>query len=58
MKDYTPFIKVWDTPSGGLRNFLIRFLDEGQDIAFQHIGVWTIEQFLEGRGKKQFAFLK
>ncbi|KAL1926795.1 hypothetical protein VTP01DRAFT_5441 [Rhizomucor pusillus] len=48
VKDYSPFIKVWKTPSGGLLSFLIRFLDEGQDIAFQHIGVWTIEQFLEG----------
>ncbi|KAF7727796.1 Vacuolar protein 8 [Apophysomyces ossiformis] len=48
VKEYSPFVKVWDTPHGGLSSFLRRFLDEKQDIAFQHIGVWTIEQFLEG----------
>jgi vacuolar protein 8 len=35
-------------PFGGLEKFLIQFLSEEQDIAFQHIGVWTIEQFLDG----------
>ncbi|KAI9316338.1 putative VAC8-vacuolar membrane protein required for the cytoplasm-to-vacuole targeting [Dichotomocladium elegans] len=48
VKDYTPFVEVWSSPSGGLRAFLIHFLNESQDISFQHIGVWTIEQFLEG----------
>ncbi|GAA5816134.1 Vacuolar protein 8 [Mucor flavus] len=48
VKDYTPFVKAWNTPSGGLEKFLIQFLSEQQDIAFQHIGVWTIEQFLDG----------
>ncbi|CAO3624988.1 unnamed protein product [Mucor hiemalis] len=48
VKDYTPFVKAWNTPSGGLERFLIQFLSEEQDIAFQHIGVWTIEQFLDG----------
>ncbi|KAG0164420.1 Vacuolar protein 8 [Apophysomyces sp. BC1015] len=48
VKEYSPFLKVWDTPQGGLSSFLRHFLDEKQDIAFQHIGVWTIEQFLEG----------
>lgn len=48
--DYMPFVKNWKTPSGGLERFLIRFLSEDQDIAFQHIGVWTIEQFLDGGG--------
>lgn len=51
VKDYTPFVKAWKTPSGGLEKFLIQFLSEQQDIAFQHIGVWTIEQFLDGGGK-------
>lgn len=50
VKDYTPFVKAWNTPSGGLEKFLIQFLSEQQDIAFQHIGVWTIEQFLDGGG--------
>ncbi|KAI9493194.1 putative VAC8-vacuolar membrane protein required for the cytoplasm-to-vacuole targeting [Zychaea mexicana] len=48
VKDYSPFVQVWCTPAGGLCGFLVHFLDEGQAIAFQHIGVWTIEQFLEG----------
>lgn len=51
VKDYTPFVKAWGTPSGGLEKFLIQFLSEQQDVAFQHIGVWTIEQFLDGGGK-------
>ncbi|CAO3704094.1 unnamed protein product [Rhizopus stolonifer] len=46
--DYTPFVKSWKNPSGGLEKFLIQFLSEEQDVAFQHIGVWTIEQFLDG----------
>ncbi|KAI8070293.1 vacuolar protein 8 [Thamnidium elegans] len=52
VKDYTPFVKAWNTPSGGLEKFLIQFLSEQQDIAFQHIGVWTIEQFLDGGDKR------
>lgn len=41
---------VWTSPADGLRHFLIRFLDVNQSVALQHIGVWTIEQFLEGNG--------
>ncbi|KAI8636901.1 vacuolar protein 8 [Parasitella parasitica] len=48
VKDYTPFVEAWNLPSGGLEKFLIQFLLEEQDVAFQHIGVWTIEQFLDG----------
>ncbi|ORZ21494.1 putative VAC8-vacuolar membrane protein required for the cytoplasm-to-vacuole targeting [Absidia repens] len=48
VKDYSPFVKVWNEPAGGLHAFLVHFLSESQDIAFQHIGVWTVEQFLEG----------
>ncbi|SAM07905.1 hypothetical protein [Absidia glauca] len=51
VKDYTPFVKAWNEPSGGLQAFLVHFLSESQDIAFQHIGVWTVEQFLEGGDK-------
>ncbi|KAG2229147.1 hypothetical protein INT48_000956 [Thamnidium elegans] len=56
VKDYTPFVKAWNTPSGGLEKFLIQFLSEQQDIAFQHIGVWTIEQFLDGGESVQRIF--
>ncbi|CDS05454.1 Putative Vacuolar protein 8 [Lichtheimia ramosa] len=48
VKDYSPFVDVWTSPADGLRHFLIRFLDVNQSVALQHIGVWTIEQFLEG----------
>ncbi|KAG1470449.1 hypothetical protein G6F56_002683 [Rhizopus delemar] len=48
VSDYTPFIKTWKEPVGGLEQFLTRFLSDEQDVAFQHIGVWTIEQFLDG----------
>ncbi|KAG0739712.1 hypothetical protein G6F16_004494 [Rhizopus arrhizus] len=46
--DYTPFVNAWKSPFGGLEKFLIRFLSEDQDVAFQHIGIWTIEQFIDG----------
>ncbi|KAL0140624.1 vacuolar protein 8 [Mucor lusitanicus] len=48
VKDYTPFIKAWDHPDGGLHQYLTTFTDQASSIAFQHIGVWTIEQFAEG----------
>lgn len=51
VKDYTPFIKAWDTPDGGLNKYLTTFTDQESSIAFQHIGVWTIEQFAEGACK-------
>ncbi|KAI8073974.1 putative VAC8-vacuolar membrane protein required for the cytoplasm-to-vacuole targeting [Gongronella butleri] len=48
VKDYSPFVAVWREPGDGIHGFLVQFLSENQDIAFQHIGVWTVEQFLEG----------
>lgn len=48
IKDYSSFIKCWNVPEGGIHKFLCTFTHENNDIAFQHIGVWTIEQFLEG----------
>ncbi|KAI9309228.1 vacuolar protein 8, partial [Cunninghamella echinulata] len=47
--------KVWSEPEGGLCGFLMHFLDKNQDIAFQHIGVWTVEQFLDGGDKDLIA---
>ncbi|ORX62528.1 vacuolar protein 8 [Hesseltinella vesiculosa] len=52
VKDYTPFAKVWNEPGEGIHGFLVQFLGENQDVAFQHIGVWTVEQFLEGDDKE------
>ncbi|KAI9025928.1 vacuolar protein 8 [Phycomyces nitens] len=52
VQDYTPFVNAWESPSGGLHQFLRVFLDETQEITFQHIGVWTIEQFMAGGDKR------
>ncbi|KAL9541830.1 Vacuolar protein 8 [Mucor atramentarius] len=57
VKDYTPFVKAWNLPFGGLEKFLIQFLSEEQDIAFQHIGVWTIEQFLDGGDERLLSLI-
>ncbi|KAG2206725.1 hypothetical protein INT47_003667 [Mucor saturninus] len=48
IKDYTSFLKYWHHPGGGILGFLTHFTAEKSDVAFQHIGIWTIEQFLEG----------
>ncbi|RCI02320.1 Vacuolar protein 8 [Rhizopus stolonifer] len=48
IEDYGPFLKAWELPRGGVKDFLISFLKESNTTAFQHIGVWTIEQFIEG----------
>jgi hypothetical protein len=47
--DYKPFIRVWTEPDGGLRGYLEAFL-KSEDKTFQHIAIWTIVQFLEGKG--------
>ncbi|KAF1799495.1 armadillo-type protein [Mucor lusitanicus] len=57
VKDYTPFVNAWNLPFGGLEKFLIQFLSEEQDIAFQHIGVWTIEQFLDGGDERLLGLI-
>ncbi|RUO95944.1 LOW QUALITY PROTEIN: armadillo-type protein, partial [Jimgerdemannia flammicorona] len=41
---------AWEQPSGGIHGYLARFLDESQEVAFQHIAVWTIVQFIDGGG--------
>ncbi|CAG8490513.1 7118_t:CDS:10 [Acaulospora colombiana] len=48
VQDYSPFVSVWDNPAGGLNGYLQRFLSSS-DKTFQHIAVWTIVQFLEGK---------
>ncbi|KAI8072186.1 vacuolar protein 8 [Gilbertella persicaria] len=57
VNDYTPFVNAWNTPSGGLEKFLIQFLSDQQDIAFQHIGIWTIEQFLDGKDERLMSLI-
>ncbi|CAG8448558.1 2096_t:CDS:10 [Ambispora leptoticha] len=54
IQDYSPFVKVWDQPAGGLHGYLQRFLDSA-DKTFQHIAVWTIVQFLEGDDQQLLA---
>jgi vacuolar protein 8 len=48
--DYSAFNDVWDTPEGGMHQYLYRFLCS-PDATFQHIAVWTIVQLLESGGK-------
>ncbi|CEP18352.1 hypothetical protein [Parasitella parasitica] len=55
VKDYSPFIKAWDTPDGGLNKYLSAFTSEKSSVAFQHIGIWTIEQFAEGGNPELMA---
>ncbi|CAG8682291.1 6939_t:CDS:2, partial [Racocetra fulgida] len=57
VQDYSPFVKVWEQPTGGLHGYLQRFLDS-TDKTFQHIAVWTIVQFLEGRDSQLFTNIK
>jgi vacuolar protein 8 len=54
VQDYSPFVNVWEKPAGGLHGYLQRFLDS-TDKTFQHIAVWTIVQFLEGKDQKLFT---
>ncbi|CAG8481111.1 4763_t:CDS:10 [Acaulospora morrowiae] len=51
VQDYSPFVSVWDEPGGGLNGYLQRFLSSS-DKTFQHIAVWTIVQFLEGKDQQ------
>ncbi|TNY17286.1 putative VAC8-vacuolar membrane protein required for the cytoplasm-to-vacuole targeting [Rhodotorula diobovata] len=46
--DYTPFAAAWDSPEGGLRGYLERFL-ASDDSTFRHIAVWTLVQLLESQ---------
>ncbi|KAG9286696.1 hypothetical protein G9A89_012246 [Geosiphon pyriformis] len=54
IQDYTPFVAVWDHPANGLHGYLQRFLNS-TDKTFQHIAVWTIVQYLEGRDPQLVA---
>ncbi|KAI9298650.1 vacuolar protein 8 [Neoconidiobolus thromboides FSU 785] len=48
VQDYTPFLKVWDKPEYGLNGYLINFL-QSPEPTFQHIAIWTVVQFVEGK---------
>ena len=47
--DSSYFVKAWDSPRGGLRGFLLRFLASKDEID-QHIAIWTLTQLLESNG--------
>lgn len=49
--DYTPFLKKWTEPQGGISGYLSRFLASG-DATFQHIAIWTLLQLLESEDKR------
>lgn len=55
---YDPFVKVWDSPAGGIHGFLARFLSSGEP-TFEHIAVWMVLQLLEGGDSRlRSAFLE
>ncbi|KAK9463860.1 armadillo-type protein [Lipomyces oligophaga] len=47
ISDYSPFIRAWDAPVGGISGYLKRYLTSN-DLIFEHIAAWTLLQFLEG----------
>ncbi len=57
MGDYTPFLKKWTEPAGGISGYLSRFLASG-DATFQHIAIWTLLQLLESEDKRLLDAIK
>ncbi len=55
--DYSAFNDVWDTPEGGMHQYLYRFLTS-PDATFQHIAVWTIVQLLESGDPQLISNIK
>lgn len=55
--NYDTFVNHWNEPSGGIREFLIRFLTSG-DSTFGHIAVWTVLQLLESKDQRLKDLLK
>ncbi|EEB05037.1 vacuolar protein Vac8 [Schizosaccharomyces japonicus yFS275] len=46
--DYSQFIECWESPAGGIHNYLARFL-ASEDTTFAHIAAWTIVQLLDSK---------
>ncbi|WBW70843.1 vacuolar protein-membrane adaptor Vac8 [Schizosaccharomyces osmophilus] len=55
--DYGQFIECWDSPAGGIRGYLVRFLSS-EDSTFAHIAAWTIVQLLEAGVPRLTAFIQ
>ncbi|KIW03723.1 vacuolar protein 8 [Verruconis gallopava] len=55
--DYTPFLKHWTTPQGGIQGYLTRFLASG-DATFQHIAIWTLLQLIESEDSRLIKKIK
>ncbi|CCF59703.1 hypothetical protein KAFR_0H02940 [Kazachstania africana CBS 2517] len=54
---YNKIIECWQTPNGGIRGFLIRFL-KSDYATFEHIALWTILQLLESHNNEILGFFK
>ncbi|CAO3570256.1 unnamed protein product [Mortierella alpina] len=51
-KDFEPFLRVWEDPSGGLNGFLLRSLSK-QDKALQYLGLSILLELLQQRSNKE-----
>ncbi|KAF9560072.1 hypothetical protein EC968_006347, partial [Mortierella alpina] len=51
-KDFEPFMKVWEEPSGGLNDFLLRSLTK-KDKALKHLGLLILLKLLQQRSNKE-----
>ncbi|KAK9453640.1 armadillo-type protein [Dipodascopsis uninucleata] len=57
VSDYSAFVNAWNSPAGGVSDYLIRFLSSN-DLIFEHIAVWTLLQFLEGGDESLVKLIK
>ncbi|OMH83423.1 Vacuolar protein 8 [Zancudomyces culisetae] len=47
LSDYSPFVKTWSEPAGGISEYLVLFLSQSNMPTFLQIGVWTLLQLVE-----------
>ncbi|KAF9960272.1 Vacuolar protein 8 [Mortierella alpina] len=51
-KDFEPFLRVWEEPSGGLNGFLLRSLSK-QEKPLQYLGLSILLELLQQRSNKE-----
>ncbi|KAJ9081450.1 Vacuolar protein 8 [Entomophthora muscae] len=56
VQEYSCFIEVCDKPGHGLCGYLSNFLQSAEP-TFQHIAIWTVVQFIEGKDKELLRFI-